>query len=65
MTSVDQTPYHKTEAGSQGATTLSVEGAPIVALEEGARGHEGALDREHDDVLRFTGACARVSLACA
>ena len=35
MTSVDQTPYHKNEAGSQGATTLLVKGAPIVALKEG------------------------------
>ena len=65
MTSVDQTPDHKNEAGSQGATTLSVKGAPIVVLKEGHADTMGALDREHDDVLRFPGACARVSLACA
>ena len=28
MTNIDQTPYHKNEAGSQGATTLSVKGRP-------------------------------------
>ena len=65
MTNIDQTPYHKNEAGSQGATTLSVNGGAHRGSERGARGHEGALDREHDDVLRFPGACARVSPACA
>ena len=35
MTNIDQSPYHRNEAGSQGATTLSVKGAPIVALKEG------------------------------
>ena len=35
ITNCDQSPYHKNEAGSQGATTLSVKGAPIVVLKEG------------------------------
>ena len=35
MSNCDQSPYHKNEAGSQGATTLSVKGAPIVVLKEG------------------------------
>ena len=65
MTSIDQTPYHTNEAGSQGATTLSVNGGAHRGSERGARGHEGAVDREHNDVLRCPGACARVSSACA
>ena len=35
MTNIDQSPYRKNEAGSQGAMTLNLKGAPKVVLKEG------------------------------
>ena len=35
MTNIDQSPYHKNEAGSQGAMTLNLKGASKVVLKEG------------------------------
>ena len=53
MTNVDQSPYHKNEAGSQDAMTLSVKGDTQLSAERKPRGYTGALDIQHDKVLGF------------
>ena len=60
MTNVDQSPYHKNEAGSQDAMTLSVKGADSVPLKENHAGTRARWTTNTTTCAGFQGGTRRV-----